>query len=105
MEVMTRNMTQLVRIAGDVDCNDLVVLELQRGGLQRIALLDGDEPWQAIDEAVAHEPRHVLGKDRRQCGMDPHAIHARHRAGKDAPRSRHACGQRPCACEGTQRNR
>jgi len=35
MEAMIRNMTQLVRIAGDVDCNDLVVLDLQRGGLQR----------------------------------------------------------------------
>jgi len=74
MEVMTRNMTQLVRITGDVDCNDLVVLDLQRGGLQRIVLLDGDEAWQAVDEAVAHEPRHVPGKDRRQCRMDLHDV-------------------------------
>src|SRR5262252_521900 len=74
MQVMTRNMTQLVRIAGDVDCNDLVVLDLQRGGLQRIVLLDGDEPWQAVDEAVAHEPRHVLGKGRRQRSMEPHDV-------------------------------
>ena len=58
MQVMIRNMAQLVRIAGDVNCNDLVVLDLQRGGLQRIVLLEGDEAWQAIDEAVAHEPRH-----------------------------------------------
>jgi hypothetical protein len=28
MQVMIRNMTQLVRIAGDVNCNDLVVLDL-----------------------------------------------------------------------------
>src|SRR5215510_6602002 len=74
MQAMIRNMTQLVWIAGDVDCNDLVVLDLQRGGLQRIVLLDGDETWQAIDEAVAHEPRHVLGKDRRQCRMDLHDV-------------------------------
>src|SRR5258707_3710558 len=74
MQVMIRNMAQLVRIAGDVNCNDLVVLDLQRGGLQRIVLLEGDEAWQAIDEAVAHEPRHVLGKDRRQCSMDLHDV-------------------------------
>lgn len=74
MQVMIRNMTQLVRIAGDVNCNDLVVLDLQRGGLQRIVLLDGDETGQAIDKAVAHEPRHVLGKDRRQCNMDLHDV-------------------------------
>ena len=42
MELMIRNMTQLVRIAGHVDCNDFVVLDLQRGGLQRIVLLDGE---------------------------------------------------------------
>src|SRR5215813_7079859 len=74
MQVMIRNMTQLVRIAGDINCNDLVVFDLQRGGLQRIVLLDGDETWQAIDEAIAHEPRHVLGKDRRQRGMDLHDV-------------------------------
>src|SRR5262249_27547813 len=74
MQAMIRNMTQLVRIAGDVICNDLAVLDLERVVCQVMALLEGDEAWKAIDEAVAHEPRHVLGKDRRQCGMDLHDV-------------------------------
>src|SRR5262249_29468523 len=54
MQVMIRNMAQLVRIAGDINCNDLVVFDLQRGGLQRIVLLDGHETWRS-------QPRRCCG--------------------------------------------
>src|SRR5258707_12675821 len=63
---MTPEMLQLVRIAHDINCDDLAVLDIKRGGLQRIVGLDRHESRQAIDEAVAHDLRHLLGKETRK---------------------------------------
>jgi len=37
-------------------------------------LLDRDEARQAVDEAVAHDPRHLLRKDQRKDTMELHAV-------------------------------
>src|SRR5258708_40353737 len=63
---MPPEMLQLVRIAHDINCDDLAVLDIKRGGLQRIVGLDRHESRQAIDEAVAHDLRHLLGKETRK---------------------------------------
>jgi hypothetical protein len=48
-------MPQLVGITRYIDRDDLAVLDLQRRGLQYVALLDGDKAGQAVDEAVTYD--------------------------------------------------
>src|ERR1700747_130800 len=45
---------QLVRVAHHVYRGDPAVRDLERGGLQRLALFDRDESRQAVDLAVAY---------------------------------------------------
>lgn len=40
---MATEMPQLVRIAHDINCDDPAIVDLKRGGLQRVVLLDRDE--------------------------------------------------------------
>ena len=63
---MTTDMPQLLRIAHDVNGDDLAILDLQRGGLQRIVRLDRDETRQAVDEAITYDPRRLFGKHARE---------------------------------------
>src|ERR1700752_1823785 len=49
---------QLVRVAHHVYRGDPAVRDLERGGLQRVALFDRDESRQAVDVAVAYQSRH-----------------------------------------------
>src|SRR5262245_61991164 len=74
MQGRTADMPELVRIAHDIDRSDLALLDLERGCLQRIIGLDGHEARQAVDVAVAHEARHVLGENAREGGMQLHDI-------------------------------
>src|SRR5690606_5022272 len=67
-------MTQLVRIADDVDRRDLAGFDLQGGGLQRVVVLDGDEAGQAVDVGVAHEARRLLGEDLGELGVKAHHV-------------------------------
>src|ERR1700677_4144164 len=66
----TAEVAELVRITHDIDRDDFAVLDLQRGGLQDAVLLHRDKPRQAVDEAVAHDLRHVRGENRGQSGME-----------------------------------
>jgi len=46
---------QLVGIARRIDRDDAAIRDLQRGGLENIAALDGHKPRQAVDIAIAHK--------------------------------------------------
>jgi hypothetical protein len=48
---------QFVGIAHDIDADDLATVNLERSGLMYVALLDGDEPRQPIDQPVAYQAR------------------------------------------------
>jgi hypothetical protein len=65
-------------------CDDLAVDDLEGGGLQRVAALDGDEARQAVDAAIADDPRHVLGENSCERGVNAHDLldaHDRHNCG------------------------
>src|SRR5258707_1347709 len=67
---LAAQVAQLVRIAHHVNRGDATVGDLKRGGLQRVVLLHRDEPRQTVDEAVAHDARHLPGKEARQPGLE-----------------------------------
>jgi NAD kinase len=54
-----------VRVAHNTDRRDPAILDLQRGGLHRVAMFDDDETGQAIDEAISDDARYVLRKQAR----------------------------------------
>ena len=57
---------EFVRITHDVNGDDAAILNLQGGGLENVSQLDGDEPRQAVDNAIAHEARPAYGEARRE---------------------------------------
>src|SRR5712671_1943616 len=79
---------ELVGVAHDIDGDDAAMLDLQGGGLENAAPLDGDEPRQAVDKAIAHEARPGCGVDTRECCEHPHGVIApdgRYLAGRRLP--------------------
>src|ERR1700730_3816381 len=69
-----RHVPKLVGIAHDIDGDDAAILNLQGGGLENVAPLDGDEPRQAVDKTIAHEARPALGEDSREGREQPHDV-------------------------------
>ena len=67
-------MPEFVGITHDIDGDDAAILNLQGGGLENVASLDGDEPRQAVDKAIAQEARPAHGKDRRERREQPHDV-------------------------------
>src|SRR5262245_10373096 len=65
---------ELVGIPYDIDRDNATILNLQRGGLENVASFDSDEPWQAIDRAIAHEARLPLGIDGREPREQAHDL-------------------------------
>src|SRR3984893_18596469 len=69
-----RHVPELVGVTHDIDSDDAAILDLQGGGLENVAPLDGDEPRQAVDKAIMHEPRPALGEDSREGHEQPHDV-------------------------------
>ena len=53
---------EFVGITHDIDGDDAAILNLQGGGLENVAPLDGDEPRQAVDKAIAYQARPATAK-------------------------------------------
>src|SRR5579875_1168996 len=64
-------MLQLVRVTHDIDCDNLIISDLERGGLEDVFLLDSDESWQTVDKAVLQKPGSHCCKYKRQFGVEP----------------------------------
>lgn len=67
-------MPQLVRIAHDIDCGNLVILDLERGGLEDVVLFDGDESGQTTDKAIIQKPRSRFCKYEREHRVELHDL-------------------------------
>ena len=63
---------EFVGITHDIDANDAAILNLQGGGLENVAPLDGDEPRQAVDKAIAYQARPAIGEESRERREQPH---------------------------------
>jgi hypothetical protein len=62
---------EFVGITRDIDRDDAAMPNLQGSGLENVAPLDGDEPLQAVEKAIAHEARPAHCKDRRERREQP----------------------------------
>src|SRR5262249_39048339 len=65
---------EFIGITHDVDGDDTLMLDLQGSRLENVTPLDGDEPRQAVDKAIAHEARPAHGIDRRDPRKQPHDV-------------------------------
>src|SRR6266853_2743191 len=65
---------ELIGITHDIDGDDAPMLDLQGCGLENAAPLDGNEPGQAVDKAIAHKVRPAYRVDRRECCEHPHDV-------------------------------
>jgi hypothetical protein len=65
---------EFIGITHDIDGDDALMLDLQGSRLENVAPLDGDEPGQAVDKAIAHEARPAHGIDRRERREQPHDV-------------------------------
>jgi hypothetical protein len=65
---LAAEMPELVGIAHDIDAGDPALRDLERGRLHAV-VLDGDEPRQAVDEAVPYAPRRPSPEKTREPGV------------------------------------
>ena len=47
-------MPQFVGITHDIDGNNAAILNMEGGGLENVAALDGDEAREAVDKTILH---------------------------------------------------
>jgi hypothetical protein len=87
---LVAEMPELVRIAHDIDADDLVVLDLEPSRLHAV-VLDGDETRQAVDEAVTQLRDVLSAKTRaiaaRNCMTSSRPMRGRFAAGLFPPPS------------------